>query len=95
VQDDLNLDAASGARQRMWDSCQLRVFAEVAGGENFREHRASRLRHRMFRKGKYILERTGKSGCVGCGRCSKHCVAKISILEAFQQIAGEAAEVSA
>jgi len=91
VQDKVNLDLASGARRRSWDSCQLRSFAEVAGGENFREHRASRLRHRMFRKGKFILERTGKSGCVGCGRCSRHCVAKISILEAFQQIADEAA----
>ncbi len=95
VQDKLDLDAASGIRQRRWDSCQLQVFAEVAGGENFREHRASRTRHRMFRKGKYILERTGRIGCVGCGRCIRHCVANISILEAFQQIAGEAAEVMA
>ncbi len=95
VLDKLNIDAASGIRQRTWDSCQLEVFAEVAGGENFREQRSSRLRHRMFRKGKYINQRTGKLGCVGCGRCSKHCVAKISILEAFQQIAGEAAEVRA
>jgi ferredoxin len=47
----------------------------------------------MFRKGKYILERTGRLGCVGCGRCIRHCVASISILEAFQQIAGEAAEI--
>jgi ferredoxin len=86
------VDATSGIRQRKWDSCQLRTFAEVAGGENFREHRASRLRHRMFRKGKQILERTGRLGCVGCGRCIKHCVANISILEAFQQI-GEGAVV--
>ncbi len=90
VQDKLALDAAGGNRQRKWDSCQLKVFAEVAGGENFREHRASRLRHRMFRKGKFILERTGKLGCVGCGRCSLHCVVAISILEAFQQIADQA-----
>ena len=44
----------------------------------------------MFRKGKFVLERTGRLGCVGCGRCSVHCVAKISILEGFQQIADEA-----
>jgi ferredoxin len=93
VNDKLNMDATSGVRERKWDSCQLGVFAEVAGGENFREERASRLRHRMFRKGKFIQERTGQPGCVGCGRCSFHCVAKISILEAFQQIADEVAEV--
>ncbi len=95
VADKLNMDATSGVRERKWDSCQLGVFAEVAGGENFREERASRLRHRMFRKGKFIQERTGWPGCVGCGRCSAHCVAKISILEAFQQIADEVAEVQA
>jgi len=90
VQDKLTMDATSGVRERKWDSCQLKVFAEVAGGENFRERTPSRLRHRMFRKGKFILERTGQAGCVGCGRCSKHCVASISILEAFQQIADQA-----
>lgn len=95
VQDELNLDAVSGERRRTWDSCQVKEFAAIAGGENFREHRSSRLRHRMFRKGKFIMERTGRSGCVGCGRCSKHCVASISILEAFQQIADEAAETKA
>ncbi len=93
VTDKLNMDATSGVRQRKWDSCQLEVFAEVTGGENFRQERSSRVRHRMFRKGKFIQERTGWPGCVGCGRCSFHCVAKISILEAFQQIADEVAEV--
>lgn len=95
VQDKLNIDVTSGRRQRRWDSCQLEVFAEVSGGENFREGRANRLRHRMFRKGKYVLEQTGKPGCVGCGRCINHCVAAISILEAFQQIADEGAELKA
>ena len=89
VQDKLNMDVASGTRRRQWDSCHLAVFSEVAGGENFRKHRSSRLRHRMFRKGKYILAQTGRLGCVGCGRCSYHCVADISILEAFQQIAAD------
>ena len=89
VMDKLSMDALSGTRERTWDSCQLEGFAAVSGGENFREERSSRLRHRMFRKGKYIFERTGRSGCVGCGRCINHCVAKISILEAFQQIADQ------
>ncbi|MCY2931759.1 MAG: 4Fe-4S dicluster domain-containing protein [Planctomycetota bacterium] len=89
VLDKLSMDAHSGTRERIWDSCQLEGFAVVAGGENFREERPSRLRHRMFRKGKYIFERTGRTGCVGCGRCITHCVAKISILEAFQQIADQ------
>jgi ferredoxin len=89
VQDFPVLGGTGGVRRRAWDSCQLKCFAEIASGENFRKDRASRLRHRVFRKGRFILERTGKLGCVGCGRCSLHCVAKISILETLRQIADQ------
>jgi len=64
VYDRLEDDLSGGCRVRRYDSCQLDPFAEVAGGENFRAERSSRLRHRMFRKGKYILEQTGRVGCV-------------------------------
>ena len=88
VQDEVELDLTTGRRVRRWDSCQLLEFAEVAGGENFRERRSDRLRHRFFRKGKYILEKYGRMGCVGCGRCDRSCVAKISSIETYTQIAG-------
>jgi len=88
VYDEVAVDLTRGCRVRRYDSCQLEPFAEVAGGENFRQERASRLRHRMFRKGKYILEQTGRPGCVGCGRCERACVAKIGIKDTYVQIAG-------
>ena len=88
VQDTLALDLATASRERRWDSCQLVDFAEVAGGENFRQRRSDRLRHRFFRKAKYILEDHGRMGCVGCGRCDRACVAKISSVETYNQIAG-------
>jgi len=88
VTDDISADMTKGCRTRRYDSCQLDPFATVAGGEDFRKDRSSRLRHRMFRKGKYILEQTGRAGCVGCGRCERACVASISIKETFIQIAG-------
>jgi len=88
VYDRLADDLSGGCRVRRYDSCQLDPFAEVAGGENFRAERSSRLRHRMFRKGKYILEQTGRVGCVGCGRCERACVAGISIKDTYVQIAG-------
>jgi sulfhydrogenase subunit beta (sulfur reductase) len=88
IYDEVAGDLSKGCRVRRYDSCQLDPFAEVAGGENFRKDRWSRLRHRMFRKGKYILEQTGRPGCVGCGRCERACVAGISIRETFVQIAG-------
>ena len=88
ITDKLNLDLAGGERERVLDSCQLDGFAEVAGGENFREDRASRLRHRFFRKAKYVYEAFGRKGCVGCGRCDRSCVAKINSVETYTQIAG-------
>lgn len=91
VEDELALDLRGGERFRRSDGCVLVDFARVATGENFRYDRASRLRHRILRKGKYIMERYGKVGCVGCGRCVTACLADIaSPLEAFNAIAESA-----
>jgi sulfite reductase subunit B len=88
VQDEVDLTLKSGQRNRSWDGCMLVDFAKVATGENFRHDKSSRLRHRIYRKGKYVVERYGKMGCVGCGRCSSACLAEIaSPLEAFNAIA--------
>jgi len=88
VKDEVSLNLVDGERSRQWDGCMLTDFAKVATGENFRHDKTSRFRHRIFRKGKYILEKYGKVGCVGCGRCATACLAEIaSPLEAFNAIA--------
>jgi len=88
VHDEVALNLREGERFRQWDGCMLVDFAKVATGENFRHDKAGRFRHRMYRKGKYVLERYGKAGCVGCGRCATACLAEIaSPLEAFNAIA--------
>lgn len=79
VKDEIELDAENGYRERSWDGCMLNKFAEVAGGENFREMLASRTRHRLYRKFKYITDKSGMMHCVGCGRCSRYCPAGISL----------------
>ncbi len=86
VLDDVDFSLVNGERQRQWDSCLLDDFARVAGGENFRETYADRLRHRHMHKLKYLYERFGLPGCVGCGRCSRTCVAKINIVETLNAI---------
>jgi len=78
VQDDMALDLSGGERLRIWDGCLLDGFAKVATGENFREDREERIRHRIFRKGKYIYEKYGEHGCVGCGRCASACLPDIA-----------------
>ncbi len=86
VVDEVNLALTEGERIRHWDSCQLAEFARVAGGENFRESRGARQRHRFLRKGKYLYERFDALGCVGCGRCIRTCPASISILKGFNTL---------
>ncbi|ADJ26229.1 response regulator receiver protein [Dehalogenimonas lykanthroporepellens BL-DC-9] len=88
VQDDVSLNMVDGERIRKPDGCMLVDFSRVAAGANFRGDKLSRFRHRMYHKGKYILDRYGKYGCVGCGRCSITCLAEIaSPLEAYNAIA--------
>jgi len=79
VQDELDINMQDGERARVWDSCQLHEFALVAGGHNFRGSKASRVRHRLMRKGKYIKQVHGLTGCTGCGRCERACLVDITI----------------
>jgi ferredoxin len=79
VQDETEINMIDGERVRLWDSCQLHEFALVAGGHNFRDKKAARVRHRLMRKGKYIKQVHGLTGCVGCGRCERACLVNITI----------------
>jgi sulfhydrogenase subunit beta (sulfur reductase) len=88
VTDEVNLEQTAGVRSRHWDSCQLDEFARVAGGESFRQARAARQRHRFMRKGKYLYEKYGQLGCVGCGRCIRTCLVHINIVDGFNQLYG-------
>jgi ferredoxin len=95
VQDDIALNLKEGERYRQWDACMLVDFAAVAGGGNFRKDKESRFRHRMYRKGKYVWERLGKLGCVGCGRCASACLAEIaSPAETFNMLFAQSANTT-
>ena len=89
VEENVDLSVTTGSRERHWDGCMLRKFSEVAGGEVFRESLASRQRHRIFRKFKYISDQTGQPWCVGCGRCTAYCTAKISIVDIVNRLIGD------
>jgi len=77
IQDYAKINLQSGKRMRVWDGCMLTDFAKIASGENFREERAHRLRHRTNRKINYLFEKWGQSFCTGCGRCTKACLTKL------------------
>ena len=86
VMDTLDLSVQSGERSRRWDGCLLTPFAEVAGGENFRDKFSQRLRHRIYRKFKYITDSESTPWCTGCGRCTAYCPAGISITEIINDL---------
>lgn len=78
IHDEMGLDLVHGERFRCWDGCLLEDFAKVATGENFRETRTSRYRHRFFRKGVYLFKVLDDVACVGCGRCASSCLPDIA-----------------
>ena len=79
VSDSINWDLKTGTRDRAWDSCMLEGFSKVAGDHEFRAKQADRLRHRLYRKGKYVAAKLdGEVACVGCGRCVAACLPDIA-----------------
>ena len=86
VYDELNLDARSGRRIKQWDACLFKDYALVAGGHNFREDRAERVKNRYYHKQFRMVEQYGKPSCVGCGRCINACPAGIDVVEVLTKV---------
>lgn len=89
VEDINKFNLVDGDRVRMWDSCQLIDFAEVAMGENFRAEREARLKWRIYHKLAYWPEQFKTLGCTGCGRCITFCMSDIDMTKALAEIRGE------
>ncbi len=81
VSDEMELNLNDGLRYRIWNSCQMDDFAKVAGGEDFRKGREGRQRHRYYRKFKYPVDKFNRYFCTGCGRCTRTCMAGISLID--------------
>ncbi|HUU38760.1 MAG TPA: 4Fe-4S dicluster domain-containing protein [Candidatus Desulfaltia sp.] len=82
-----------GQRLRYWDSCTLPEYSEVAGGENFREHKSQRLRLWYTHKLQAYVSKYGKPSCVGCGRCLVTCPVQIHIKSVTDALEGHPVEV--
>lgn len=66
-----------GERVRCRDTCLLSGFSRMAGGANPRISQGERLHNWYLDKFEYIPQKTGLAGCVGCGRCSRVCLAQM------------------
>ena len=73
---------------RHWDACTLEEYSEVAGGENFREERADRLKLWYTHKLQAYISKYGRPSCVGFGRCLVTCPVDINIRTVSQTLLG-------
>jgi sulfhydrogenase subunit beta (sulfur reductase) len=89
IGDEVELGSRAGRRVRSWDSCLLKTHALVAGGENFRGARSSRVKFRFYHKQRGFVAEYGRPSCVGCGRCVAVCPAQINIITVIETIRGE------
>ncbi len=81
------------ARCREWDSCFNSEFSEVSGGAKFLKNTQERIFNWYEHKFVRIPLEYNLPGCVGCGRCSDVCPAKINIKETIEKIINNKEEV--
>ncbi|MDR2056929.1 MAG: 4Fe-4S dicluster domain-containing protein [Dysgonamonadaceae bacterium] len=84
IQDETR--GGKGQRIRCWDSCGSKLFTLHTSGHNPRNTQGVRWRQRLMHKFSYMPERLGVRGCVGCGRCSRHCPVDMNISEQLSLI---------
>ena len=84
---------ACGERRRVWASCQVDGFTDMAGGHSFRESKGQRMRFKTLHKISDFKKRYGYHMCVGCGRCDDVCPEYISFSTAINKLPTLAKEV--
>lgn len=81
-----------GERRRVWASCQVDGYTDMAGGHSFRTNQADRMRFKVMHKIYDFEKRFGYPMCVGCGRCDDVCPEYISYANCVNRLAKEEAE---
>lgn len=75
-----------GERRRVWASCMVDGFSEMAGGHAFRNNQGERMRFKVMHKFYDFHKRFGYHMCVGCGRCDHICPEYISITKCIEKL---------
>lgn len=73
-------------RFRNWDACVFSGFSREASGFNPRPTKWLRASRRYEHKLRYDYEQTGKSSCVGCGRCLVACPVNLGMSQFIQEL---------
>lgn len=83
-----------GERKRVWASCMVDGFTDVAGGGSYRRKNGERMRFKVLHKVWDYKERNGYHMCVGCGRCDDICPEYISFSNCINKLEKAMEEVS-
>lgn len=90
MQDIFYKDNANvGERRRVWASCQVDGYTDMAGGHSFRKTQGERFRFKVMHKIYDFEKRFGYTMCVGCGRCDDVCPEYISYANCINRLAKE------
>ena len=81
-----------GERRRVWASCQVDGYTDMAGGHSFRQSQGDRMRFKVMHKIYDYEKRFGYPMCVGCGRCDDVCPEYISYANCVNRLAKEEME---
>ena len=87
-------NANAGERRRVWSSCMVDKFTDVAGGGSYRKKNGERMRFKVLHKVYSHKKRHGCHMCVGCGRCDDICPEYISFSHCVNQLEDAMKEVS-
>ena len=75
-----------GERRRVWASCQVNGYTDMAGGHKLREDKGQRMRFKVMHKIYDFKKRNGYHMCVGCGRCDDVCPEYISFSNCINKL---------
>ncbi len=84
-----------GERRRVWASCMVDGFTDVAGGGSYRKKNGERMRFKVLHKVLNHEARFGHPMCVGCGRCDDICPEYISFSHILNKLEDGRKEVAA
>ncbi|KRQ86755.1 Anaerobic sulfite reductase subunit A [Caloramator mitchellensis] len=76
----------AGERRRVWASCMVDGYTDMAGGHSFRQDKGDRMRFRVMHKVYDFKKRFGYHMCTGCGRCDDVCPEYISFSNCINKL---------
>lgn len=82
-----------GERRRVWASCMVPGYTDMAGNISFRKANGDKMRFKVMHKVYDYKKRFGYHMCVGCGRCDDVCPEYISFSNCINKLEAAVKEV--